>query len=170
MRVFLVGFMGAGKSTLARKSAPLLGLTPVDLDQAIEEYTGLTVEEIFARKGERAFREIERRMLHQIVEMDNVIVATGGGTPCFYSNMELMKMSGVVVYLRVPPDELLRRLLREHRHRPLISHLTREELRYFIKMKLAERTPYYMQAHVVLDVHLHLPEHLLQAVHPARTS
>lgn len=163
MRIFLVGFMAAGKSTLARASAPLLGLTAIDLDEAIEQYTGLSIAEIFVRWGERCFREVESRVLRQILKIDNVIVATGGGTSCFHSNLSLMKQAGIVVYLRVPPDELLRRLLRERHNRPLIAPLSEGQLRRFISEKLNERAPYYLQAHLTLDVHLHTP-HLFARV------
>lgn len=145
-RIFLVGYMGAGKTTLGRALADILGLQFVDLDHYIEMRYHKTITQIFADNGESGFREIERRMLHEAGEFENVVISTGGGTPCFFDNMEYMNGQGTTVYLDVPVERLFIRLSIARHKRPLIREKNDEELRTFISEQLEKREEHYKKA------------------------
>ncbi len=145
-RIFLVGYMGAGKTTLGRALAKTLGLQFVDLDCYIEERYHKTISQIFADKGENGFRELEKRMLHEAGEFENVVISTGGGTPCFFDNMDYMNSQGTTVYLDVPVERLFIRLSIARHKRPLIKEKNDEELRAFISEQLEKREGYYRKA------------------------
>lgn len=110
VRIFLTGYMGAGKTTLGKAFARKLNVPFIDLDWYIEERFHKTVGELFTERGEAGFRELERNMLHEVAEFENVVISTGGGAPCFYDNMEFMNRTGKTVFLNVHPDVLFRRL------------------------------------------------------------
>ena len=101
IRIFLIGYMGAGKTTLGKAFAREMGLTFVDLDWYIEERFHKTIRQLFTEMGEDGFRELEKRMLHEVADFENVVISTGGGTPCFFDNMEFMNSKGSVVFLDV---------------------------------------------------------------------
>ena len=145
-RIFLIGYMGAGKTTLGRALAAELGVEFIDLDCYIEERFRKTISQIFAEKGEEEFRNIERRMLHEVGEFENVIISTGGGTPCFFDNIEYMSSQGTTVYLDVPVERLFIRLSIARSKRPLIKDKNDEELRAFIAEQLGKRLPHYSKA------------------------
>lgn len=145
-RIILIGYMGAGKTTLGRAIAAKLGITFIDLDSYIEERYRKTISQIFAEKGEDGFRDVERRMLHEAAEFENVIISTGGGTPCFFDNMEYMNGMGTTVYLQVPVERLFTRLSIARKQRPLIKEKSDEELRSFISEQLEKREPHYAKA------------------------
>ena len=109
-RIFLIGYMGAGKTTLGRALAKELGIQFIDMDSYIEARFCKTISKIFAEKGEEGFREIERRILHEVGEFEDVIISTGGGTPCFFDNVEYMNGQGTTVFLDVPEERLFIRL------------------------------------------------------------
>lgn len=144
--IYLIGFMGSGKTTLGRALAAATGLRFIDLDEYIEEKSGATVREIFATRGEAAFREIERATLLEVSRMDDVIVACGGGTPCFGSNMELMNATGLTVLLEASFPRLLERLTEGRAKRPLIAAMERDELEAYIRATLVARMPHYSKA------------------------
>lgn len=146
IRIFLIGYMGAGKTTLGKAFSREEGLTFVDLDWYIEERFHKTIAQIFAERGEEGFRELERRMLHEVSEFENVVIATGGGTPCHFDNMEYMNACGETVFLEVDVDVLFRRLKVAKQQRPLLAQKTDEELKEFIVSALAGRKPYYSKA------------------------
>lgn len=150
MRIFLVGFMGSGKTTMGRKLAGYLGYLFIDLDKILEDEAGMSIAEFFKRNGEEAFREFERRMLQSSTFNDNTVIATGGGAPCFFDNMEWMNKNGATVYLMVPPKGLVDRL-KHSTDRPLIKGLNEEEMLKFISGKLEEREPFYKQATYVVN-------------------
>ena len=145
-RIFLIGYMGAGKTTLGRALAAELGVEFIDLDCYIEERFRKTISQIFAEKGEEEFRNIERRMLHEVGEFENVIISTGGGTPCFFDNIEYMNSQGTTVFLDVPVERLFIRLSIARSKRPLIKDKNDEELRAFIAEQLGKRLPHYCNA------------------------
>lgn len=151
IRIFLTGYMGAGKTTLGKAFARELNVTFIDLDWYIEERFHKTVRELFAERGEAAFREIERTMLHEVSEFEDVVIATGGGAPCFFDNMEYMNEHGQTVYLEVHPDILFNRLQAAARQRPVLQGKTGEDLRVFIVENLEKRTPFYTQARYRFD-------------------
>lgn len=145
-RVFLIGYMGAGKTTIGRRLARKTGLIFYDLDQYIEARMHRTVARIFADEGEEGFRRIERAMLREVGEFENVVISCGGGTPCFYDNMDHMAAQGVTIYLRCTPDVLAAHLHMSHTVRPLLLGKSDEELLRHIEKHLAEREPYYLRA------------------------
>ena len=124
-RVFLVGYMGAGKTTVGKELAKLAGLSFIDLDYYIEGRYHKAVSQIFAERGEEAFREIERNMLHEVAEFEDVLISTGGGAPCFFDNMEFMNASGTTVYLKVSVEELAKRLELCKHTRPVLKRTFR---------------------------------------------
>ena len=150
MRIFLIGFMGCGKSTLGRSLASELNLTFIDLDSFLEEKYFKTIPQIFAEEGEESFRRKERNVLEEVCGFDDVILATGGGAPCFFDNMELMNQSGFCVFLDVYVSSLVSRLIHAKIERPLIKGKSPEELHQFIEGLLAKRRPFYEKAKYIL--------------------
>lgn len=146
IRIFLTGYMGAGKTTLGKAFARELNVPFIDLDWYIEERFHKTIRELFAERGEASFRELERTMLHEVADFEDVIISTGGGTPCFFDNMEYMNRCGQTVFLDVSPDVLFQRLRIATHQRPILQGKTDEELRTFIVEALGKRTPYYEKA------------------------
>ncbi len=153
-RIILIGYMGAGKTTVGKALGKELGMMFYDLDWYIESRMRKTVSQIFAEKGESGFREIERNMLHEVAEFENIILSCGGGTPCFFDNMEYMNGQGPVVYLKASPDVLYKHLLMGKGDRPLLKNKTHDELIQFITEQLAQREKFYSQAAYTLDVNL----------------
>lgn len=150
MRIYLVGYMGCGKSTIGRKIADLLGICFVDLDKYIEERYFKTVPAIFAEEGETGFREKERHSLLEVSQFENIVIGTGGGAPCFFDNMELMNTNGVTVYIAPDTDVLATRLIKSKTERPLIAGKSREELISFINDALMKRSPFYEKSQVII--------------------
>ena len=146
IRIFLTGYMGAGKTTLGKAFAHELKVPFIDLDWYIEERYHKSRRELFAERGEAAFRELERNMLHEVAEFEDVVISTGGGTPCFFDNIEYMNAHGQTVFLDVHPDVLFRRLRVATQQRPILQGKTDEELRTFICEALAKRAPHYDKA------------------------
>ena len=149
IRVFLMGFMGAGKTTLGKALAKDLDISFIDLDQYIERRYMKSVSQIFATRGEQGFREIESRMLREVGEFDDVIVSCGGSTPLIGDNMEFMLQHGQTVYLKCDNDTLLRRLKVARSQRPLIASKTDDELAAFIESETARREPGYLRAQFI---------------------
>ena len=164
MKIFLIGFMGSGKTTIGRRLVERIGFDFVDTDRFIEMQQGMTVSEIFARRGEAAFREMERGILLELQKTEYAVVSTGGGMPCYGNNMDVMLESGKVVYLKTSPQALARRLFRSHSERPLIKGKTEKELQQYIIEKLAEREPFYNRAHIIIQTENFSMEGLLQAL------
>jgi shikimate kinase len=151
-RIFLIGYMGAGKTTIGKELARRMKLSFVDLDAHIEARYHKTISRLFAEKGENEFRKIEQRILHEVSMFENVLISTGGGAPCFYDNMDFMNRSGQTVYLKVSPGELTKRLELVKHTRPMLDGRCGEELLSFVSDTLERRNFYYMQATVVFDV------------------
>ena len=169
IRIFLTGYMGAGKTTLGKAFARELNVPFIDLDWYIEERFHKSIRELFIERGEASFRELERNMLHEVAEFEDVIISTGGGTPCFFDNMEYMNEHGYTVFLDVHPDILFRRLCLATQQRPILQGKTNEELHAFIEETLAKRASFYMQAHYRFDGdHLESYRQIAEAVQQLR--
>ena len=150
--LFLIGFMGSGKSYWGRRLADAWQMPFVDLDERIVAEQGKSIPEIFQEQGEAAFREMERAALHALAQFPPAIVATGGGTPCFFDNMDWMNSRGLTIYLKASPALLAARLLPEKKRRPLLANIPDSALEAFIAQKLEERMPFYNLAQKVVDV------------------
>ena len=161
-RIFLIGYMGAGKTTLGKAFARAMELTFVDLDWYIEERYHKTVSQIFAERGEDGFRELEKRMLHEASDFENVVISVGGGTPCFFDNMDYMNQVGETVFLDVDNQVLFRRLKVAKQQRPLLANKTDEELMAFIQEALEKRLPHYTKAKHVFNGELLENRHQIQ--------
>ncbi len=146
VRIFLTGYMGAGKTTLGKALARDLGVQFIDLDWYIEERQHKTIRQLFDERGEESFRRTERCMLHEAGEFEDVVIATGGGTPCFFDNMDYMNRQGLTVFLDVDTDTLFRRLRSATRTRPILQGKSPDELRAFIGQALEARKPHYLGA------------------------
>lgn len=153
-RIILIGYMGAGKTTIGKELAKELGVTFYDLDWYIETRMRRTIKQIFDEKGEEGFRRIEHNMLHEVAEFENVVVACGGGTPCFYDNIDYMNSQAQVVYLKASPEVLYEHLQMGRRVRPLLLGKSSDEVRTFIVEQLAKREEFYSKANHTLNVDL----------------
>ncbi len=145
-RLFLIGYMGSGKTTLGRALSVATGLAFVDLDWAIEQRYHKTIPQIFSEVGEDGFREIEQRMLHEVGEYEDTIISCGGGTPCHFDNMDFMNAHGITVWLDASEKALFRRLRVAKQQRPIIRNKDDEQLKSFITEALEQREPFYKQA------------------------
>ncbi len=153
-RIILIGYMGAGKTTIGKALSKELGITFYDLDWYIESRMRKTVSEIFAERGEEGFRKIEYNMLHEVAEFEDVIISCGGGTPCFFDNMDYLNQQGQVVYLKAEPEVLYKHLQMAKVERPLLKGKSKEELLKFITEQLEKREPFSTKARYTLDVSL----------------
>lgn len=151
VRIFLTGYMGAGKTTLGKAFARELGLSFIDLDWYLEERFHQTISQLFAERGEDGFRRLEQKMLHEVGDFENVVISTGGGTPCFFDNMDYMNAQGQTVFLDVDEETLFRRLRVATAQRPILRGKSDAELRAFISEALARRMPYYEKARYRFD-------------------
>jgi shikimate kinase len=149
-RIYLIGFMGSGKTTAGKRLAKMLGYRFVDLDKMIEHHYKSSIPLLFEQYDEAAFRLLEKEMLQKTSAFSATIIATGGGTPVFYDNMAFLKQSGLTIYLQLPAAALAERLLHARRKRPLLQTVTREELVPYIESKLQEREDYYQQADLIM--------------------
>ena len=151
VRIFLTGYMGAGKTTLGKAFARELGLSFIDLDWYLEERFHQTISQLFAERGEDGFRRLEQKLLHEVGDFENVVISTGGGTPCFFDNMDYMNAQGQTVFLDVDEETLFRRLRVATAQRPILRGKSDAELRAFISEALARRMPYYEKARYRFD-------------------
>lgn len=156
--------MGSGKSTMGRSLASALKMTFIDLDSFLEEKYFQTIPQIFAEEGEDAFRKKERKVLEEVASFDNVILATGGGAPCFFDNMDLMNRAGYCIFLDVDVDSLVSRLMHARIERPLIKGKSEQQLREFIEDLMKKRRPFYEKAHYILKGKEILPEQIIDLV------
>ena len=149
-RLFLVGFMGSGKTTLGKLLALELEYQFLDLDDYIESQERKTITEIFAETGETGFRELEKQCLNTLGTREHIVLSTGGGTPCYHGNMDWMNHHGTTIFLQNSPEVLFERLSKQKFHRPLIAKMDESGLKSFIETKLIERQGYYVQAQIQL--------------------
>lgn len=153
-RIILIGYMGAGKTTVGKALAKELRMPFYDLDWYIESRMHKTVKAIFDERGEAGFRKIEHNMLHEVAEFEDIIISCGGGTPCFFDNIDYMNRQGETVYLKATPEVLYGHLKMGKTIRPLLLNKTADEVQVFIREQLTQREPYYSRAKYVLDVNL----------------
>ncbi len=151
--IFLIGYMGCGKTTLGRALAEVAEADFLDLDEYIEEKYGTTITDLFARMGERRYRQLEREALIEVAHRTSAIVSTGGGTPCHFDNMDIMNRCGLTIWLQTSPERLALRLcLPGQRHnRPLIANLSDEEVLQTVKAALDYREQFYGKAQLRFD-------------------
>lgn len=151
MKYYLVGYMYCGKSTFGRWLAEEKGMDYLDLDRAFEERYHYTVPRFFAAFGEEAFRKLEVSVLRSTADLDNVVIATGGGTPCHSGNMDFILEHGTAIYLQMTVNALVERALHSRNPRPLMRGLSPDALRQKIASQLKEREPFYLKAPIILD-------------------
>ena len=154
VRIIIIGYMGAGKTTLGKALSKELGIPFYDLDWYIESRMRRTVEQIFAENGEEGFRKIEYNMLHEVAEFEDVIISCGGGTPCFFDNMDYLNCQGETIYLKATPEVLLGHLKMGKVVRPLLKGKSQEEMKTFIEEQLEKREPFYNKARHTIDINL----------------
>ena len=152
--IVLVGMPGSGKTTVGKSLAKDTGMPFYDLDWYIEGRMHRTIKQIFDERGEEGFRRLESTMLHEVAEFENVIISCGGGTPCFYDNMDYINQQGESVFLKCTPDVLYNHLKMGRTERPLLMGKTPEEVQAYIKEQLTVRAPYYSKAKHTIDVTL----------------
>ena len=144
--IVIVGFSGAGKSTVGRRLAKKLSMTFIDLDLYIEKKYHTAIPLLFERYGESAFRTLEYAALQEALSTDNAVIAVGGGTPCHGDAMAQINAHAKSIYLQLNENDIVEHLLHSNKKRPLTNHLNEEELRTYVRKTLAEREPYYLQA------------------------
>jgi shikimate kinase len=150
-RIFLIGFMGSGKTTLGSRLARKIGYEFVDMDQLIEETSGMKVPVIFSELGEEVFRKWEHDILIELCKREKLVVATGGGAPCHGEMMSTMNQNGNTVYIKLSPEALKDRLTHSKTNRPLIRGKSRQELLHFITALLETRELFYNRATYIVD-------------------
>lgn len=163
--IFLIGYMASGKTTLGKNLAHAMNLEFIDIDIFIEARYHATVKEIFEKQGEEAFRKIEKKVIEEVCQFENVIVACGGGTPCFYDNMELMNKNGLTVYLEVSEECIFNRITvpAAQAKRPLVANKTDEEVMQFIHKALNERRNKYEEAQITFNAEELESSHQIEA-------
>lgn len=150
--IILIGYMCVGKTTIGKELAKRRGQMFYDLDWYIEERFRKRVPQIFAEEGEDAFRKKERNMLHEVAEFENVVVSCGGGTPCFFDNIDYMNQAAEVIYLKASPETILSHLKISKGKRPLLEGMSPEELQTFVTDQIQTREDFYLRARHVVDV------------------
>ena len=153
-KVVLIGYMGSGKSVVAKKLANQIGISAVELDEMIEKKCEMSIQELFSSKGELFFRKEEHQLFLNLLKDNNdMVISTGGGTPCYFNNHELLNGENVIsIYLKASIDTLYSRLLKGKQKRPLIANLNDDEIKEFIAKHLFDRSFYYNQATYKINV------------------
>ena len=146
MRIYLVGYMYSGKTSVGKRLARQLGYAFVDLDELFEQRYKISIHDFFSRYDEAAFRKLEHDILLSTADMDNCVISTGGGTPCFHNNMAFIKAHGLSIYLEASEGTVLSRKAKSKKARPVLDALSPDELRDFVAAQLAERRLFYEQA------------------------
>lgn len=163
-RIYLIGFMGSGKSTYGKSIARMMDYAFIDMDDWIESRAGMRIPDIFSQHGEDRFRELETEAIAELSKTERTVIATGGGAPCFGNNMEIMKESGLTVYLKLSPEALVHRLKGARDERPLLARKTEKEMLETIRELLARREPYYNQADMIIDGLERVTERVVNAI------
>jgi shikimate kinase len=151
-KIFLIGFMGSGKTYWGRVWAAAAGLDFFDLDELVEKEAGCSIVDLFEKKGEEQFRSMETSQLRSFAGRDNFLLSCGGGAPCYRDNMQWMNQHGITICLSATPAFIYDKVAEEKDKRPLLKKISPGELLFFIEKKLKEREVYYNQAKFTLDV------------------
>jgi len=151
MKIYLIGYMGSGKSTLGKGLAKALGISWLDLDSEIESRYKISVPDFFSKYGENAFRDVEHKVLKEISSVPDIVVSTGGGVPCFHNNMELMNKTGLTIYLEAKPEIILTRIGPYAWKRPLFQQMDGTDTLEKITSHLKSREHYYQRAQLTVD-------------------
>lgn len=152
MKISLIGYMGSGKTIVGSALSSLIDLKFIDLDDYIETKAEMKIPQIFKDKGEIFFRKFEKECLCEIFDSDDFILATGGGTPAYYDNIEILRDNSLCFYLQANPDYLAQRLIDEKSKRPIIAHIENQDLPEFIAKHLFERNEFYQKAHHLISI------------------
>lgn len=164
MRIYLVGYMYCGKTTVGRLLAKRCGYEFLDLDQAIEQRYHTTIPLFFQKYGEPLFRQIETQMLHATESLDNIVISTGGGTPCHNDNMEWIRTHGTSIYLSLAAEDICTRMNASRKCRPTLANLAPEERQQFVHRQLDERIYYYSQATHTIEIRHLKPENIVEQI------
>lgn len=148
--VFLLGYMGCGKSTVAKKLATKLKYVFLDTDAVIESMTGKSIAQIFSEEGEDAFRILEKSVIQSLASRTNTVIATGGGAPCFHDNLSVMNKSGITVYIKMQPESLASRIIASKTDRPVLQRISNDDLPVYIHKHLSDRERFYNKAHLIV--------------------
>ncbi len=165
MRIYLIGYMASGKSWFGKELAFAAGLDFIDMDELFEERYRITILDFFERYGELLFRKLEREILKETITLENVVIATGGGAPCFSDNMDFILKSGKSIYLKIDFPLLMNRINGIKKKRPLIKDIASSSLEDYIKDQLAEREPCYLRANYIFDGPDYPIEEILKVLH-----
>jgi shikimate kinase len=165
MLIFLIGYMGSGKTTMGKLLAEKLGYWFIDMDDLFVEKHGITIPGYFHEKGEFAFREGENDILKSLLSEKDAVIATGGGTPCYFNNMEVMNAAGITIYLKVSMEEIYNRLKDDAASRPMLQNVRPGDLKEFIANHLKEREKDYLKAKVVFGLGTQNLQDLISLVH-----
>ena len=164
MRIYLIGYMGSGKTTAGKRLAKIMNFPFYDLDKMIEECSHYSIADIFAKFDEVAFRQLEKNTLHKTSSIEKAIISTGGGTPCFFDNMEWIRSNGISVYLKMSSKSLTDRILNSKKKRPLTKDKSPSELLEYVEKHLGKREKYYRQADIIVkgeDLNIHILHHYI---------
>jgi shikimate kinase len=150
MRIYLIGYMGSGKTTVSKRLSSLMNIPSYDLDQLFEERFKIEISSFFEKYDEGLFRNLESQLLKETTNIERGIIATGGGTPCFYDNMNWMNNNGITVYLQMHPLSIVNRISSSRKKRPLLASKSNAELISFIRGHMRQRNIFYSQAHIIV--------------------
>lgn len=169
-RIYLVGYMGAGKTTAAKRLASRLGWKAADTDTLFEEKYRISVDDFFQKYDEPLYRKLESEILKSTENLENTVISTGGGTACYFDNMDWMNLHGLTVFMRISPAAAVDRVLHSHHKRPLTRGKSEEELMEYVTWHYASRMPFYEQARITVKSENLEIEHLLQLIYEADKS
>ena len=151
MLIFIIGYMGAGKTTLGKRLAERLNYRFYDLDEMIETSTTNTINDYFEKFGESSFRLKEREILLNHLDDQDTVIATGGGTACYFDNMDLMNQKGITIYVDTAIESIMKRLADNVHHRPILNHISQDQVHLFINEHIETRRKFYLQAQIKVD-------------------
>jgi shikimate kinase len=164
MKITVIGYMAAGKSTIGEILAKKYNLPFIDLDKAIEKHTGYTITETIFNKGELYFRKLERQILEEVIQSEKFVLSSGGGTPCYYDNMELINRNSISIFLQNTVQNLYERLENSKAGRPLIAHLDGDALKEYVGKHLFERNVFYEKATLVINTANKMPDQITNEI------